>query len=202
VTPVNGASRGETRGNLTGPVDLSSLGFGDMVAAIDDRVDAWFEPWRGQPVLDAMARIVSGLGDRGLLWAASTAWRARRPGSRRNRAVRALAVAGAESSVVIAALKAIIGRPRPDRTDLRLGDNIVPLREPTTSSFPSGHTLAAFCAASVLSEHDDLSGNALLFSCAGLIGISRIHLRAHHASDVLGAMAIGTVLGLVGRRLV
>jgi len=202
VTPVNGASRGETRGNLTGSVDLSSLGFGDMVAAIDDRVDAWFEPWRGQPVLDAMARIVSGLGDRGLLWAASTAWRARRPGSRRNRAVRALAVAGAESSVVIAALKAIIGRPRPDHTDLRLGDNIVPLREPTTSSFPSGHTLAAFCAASVLSEHDDLSGNALLFSCAGLIGISRIHLRAHHASDVLGAMAIGTVLGLVGRRLV
>ena len=202
MTPVNGASRGETKGNLTGPVDLSSLGFGDMVAAIDDRVDAWFEPWRGQPVLDAMARIVSGLGDRGLLWAASTAWRARRPGSRRNRAVRALAVAGAESSVVIAALKAIIGRPRPDRTDLRLGDNIVPLREPTTSSFPSGHTLAAFCAASVLSEHDDLSGNALLFTCAGLIGISRIHLRAHHASDVLGAMAIGTVLGLVGRRLV
>ncbi len=202
MTPVNGASRGETRGNLTGPVDLSSLSFGDMVAAIDDRVDAWFEPWRGQPVLDAMARIVSGLGDRGLLWAASTAWRARRPGSRRNRAVRALAVAGAESSVVIAALKAIIGRPRPDRADLRLGDNIVPLREPTTSSFPSGHTLAAFCAASVLSEHDDLSGNALLFTCAGLIGISRIHLRAHHASDVLGAMAIGTVLGLVGRRLV
>jgi undecaprenyl-diphosphatase len=202
VTPVNGSSRGETRRNPTGPVDPSSIGFGDVVAAIDDRVDAWFEPWRGQPVVDAMARIVSGLGDRGLLWAASTAWRARRPGSRRNRAVRALAVAGAESSVVNAALKAVIGRPRPDTADLRLGDNIVPLREPTTSSFPSGHTLAAFCAATVLSERDDLSGNALLFACAGLIGISRIHLRAHHTSDVLGGMAIGTVLGLVGRRLV
>ena len=202
MTPVNGSSRGESRGNPTGPVDPSSIGFGDMVAAIDDRVDAWFEPWRGQPVVDAMARIVSGLGDRGLLWAASTAWRARRPGSRRNRAVRALAVAGAESSVVNAALKAVVGRPRPASADLRLGDNIVPLREPTTSSFPSGHTLAAFCAATVLSEPDDLSGNALLFACAGLIGISRIHLRAHHASDVLGGMAIGTVLGLVGRRLV
>jgi membrane-associated phospholipid phosphatase len=202
VTRVKGSSRGETRGNPTGPVDPSSIGLGDMVEAIDDRVDTWFEPWRGQPVVDAMARIVSGLGDRGLLWAASTAWRGRRPGSRRNRAVRALAVAGAESSVVNAALKAVIGRPRPDSADLRLGDNIVPLREPTTSSFPSGHTLAAFCAATVLSEPDDLSGNALLFACAGLIGISRIHLRAHHASDVLGAMAIGTVLGLVGRRLV
>ena len=119
-----------------------------------------------------------------------------------DRAVRALAVAGAESSVVNAVLKAVIGRPRPDGSDLRLGDNIVPLREPTTSSFPSGHTLAAFCAATVLSEPGDLGGSALLFGCAGLIGASRIHLRAHHGSDVLGGMAIGVVLGVIGRRLV
>ncbi|HVB93915.1 MAG TPA: phosphatase PAP2 family protein [Acidimicrobiales bacterium] len=189
-------------GGLTEPVDPSSLSFGDMVQMLDDRVDTWFEPLRGRPVPDTVARIVSGLGDHGLLWAASTAWRARHPGTRRNRAVRALAVAGAESSVVNAVLKAVIGRPRPDGADLRLGDNIVPLREPTSSSFPSGHTLAAFCAATVLSEQGDLGGNALLFGCAGLIGASRIHLQAHHGSDVLGGMAIGVVLGLVGRRLV
>ena len=192
----------ELGGSVTEPVDPSSLSFGDMVRMLDERVDGWFEPWRGKPVPDTVARIVSGLGDHGLLWAASTAWRARHPGSRRNRAVRALAVAGAESSVVNALLKAVIGRPRPDSSDLRLGDNIVPLREPTTSSFPSGHTLAAFCAATVLSEQGDPVGNALLFSCAGLIGASRIHLGAHHGSDVLGGMAIGVALGVIGRRLV
>jgi len=202
MTPADRTARPEPGIGLTEPVDPSSISFGDLVARFDQRIDAWFEPLRGKPVPDTAARIVSGLGDRGLLWAASTAWRARRPGSRRNRAVRALAVAGAESSVVNALLKAVIGRPRPNGSDLRLGDNIVPLRAPTTSSFPSGHTLAAFCAATVLAEPGDRSGTALLFGCAGLIGLSRIHLQAHHGSDVLGGMAIGVALGVAGRRLV
>jgi len=201
VTPSSEATDAP-RPRRVGPVDLGSLGLNDLVTLLDDRVDSWFEPLRGNQVADAAARVVSGLGDRGLLWAASTAWRARRPGERRTRAVRALAVAGVESSLVNAALKGVIGRPRPDPADLRLGSNVVPLRRPTTTSFPSGHTLAAFCAATVLSERDDPAGSALLFACAGLIGISRIHLRAHHTSDVLGGMVIGTALGVLGRRLV
>ncbi len=174
----------------------------ELVRAFDDRVDRLFEPLRGNATVDATAKVISGLGDRGLVWAASTAGRARRPGAGRARAVRALAVAGVASSTVNAVLKGVVGRPRPDRSDLRLGDNVVPLREPRTSSFPSGHTLAAFCAATVLSERGDPVGNAILFAAAGLVGVTRVHLRAHHASDVLGAVAIGTVLGLVGRRFV
>lgn len=202
MIPGDGAFRGIDRRSPRGPVDFGSLGFGDMIEIVDGGVDAWFERFRGNPGFDTIARVVSGLGDHGLLWAVSTAWRARRPGSRRNRAVRALAIAGAESSAVNAILKAVIGRARPEREDLRLGDNIIPLREPTTSSFPSGHTLAAFCAATVLSEGDDHLGNTLLFASAGVIGVSRIHLGAHHASDVVGGMAIGVMLGLAGRRLV
>jgi undecaprenyl-diphosphatase len=181
----------------TAPLTLT-----DMVGVIDRRVDSWFEPLRGNQACDTAARVVSGLGDHGLLWALSTAWRARQPGPRRARSIRALAVAGVESSVVNAALKGIVGRPRPAPDDLRLGSNVVPLRQPTSTSFPSGHTLAAFCAATVLAEPDDLVGTALLVAGAGLIGLSRIHLRAHHASDVLGGAAIGTTLGLLGRRLV
>jgi membrane-associated phospholipid phosphatase len=189
-------------GVLTKIGDLSSLTGKDAVRLFDEQVDAWFGPFRGVPSIDAAARIVSGLGDHGLVWAVSTAWRARRSGARRNRAVRALAVAGVASSVVNAALKAFVGRPRPDPSDLRLGDNVIPLREPRTSSFPSGHTLAAFCAATVLSENGDMGGNVLLFTCAGLVGVSRIHLQAHHASDVLGGVVIGTALGALGRRFV
>jgi membrane-associated phospholipid phosphatase len=184
------------------PLDPGSLRLTDLVRRLDDRVDSWFEPLRGNQMADGAARVISGLGDRGLVWTASTAWRARRPGVKRTRAVRALAVAGVESSVVNAALKGVIGRPRPESDDLRLGSNVVPLRQPTTTSFPSGHTLAAFCAATVLSEPGDATGTALLFACAGLIGASRIHLRAHHASDVLGGVVIGTALGLLGRKLV
>ena len=151
--------------------------------------------------MDGAAKVITGLGDRGLMWAATTVWRARHSGPERARAVRALTVAGVESTIVNAALKSIIGRSRPDRSDIRLADDGIPVREPTSASFPSGHTLAAFCAATVMSQRDDRAGNALLFTGAGLVGLSRLHLRAHHASDVLGGAAIGTVLGLIGRRL-
>lgn len=172
-----------------------------MVQAVDDRVDTWFEPYRGRPGLDGAAKVITGLGDHGFMWAAITAWRARRSGPERGRALRALAVAGLESRLVNSTVKRSVGRSRPDRTGLGVTIGGIPVREPTSSSFPSGHTLAAFCAATVMCRPGDRSGNALLLAAAGLVGLSRLHLRAHHASDVLGGAVIGTTLGLVGRRL-
>ncbi len=173
-----------------------------VIRSIDDRVDNWFEPLRGNPTIDGAAKLVTGLGDHGLMWAVTTAWRARHTGPERARAVRALAVAGIESSLVNAAIKAVVGRSRPDVNRVQLAQGGVPIRQPKTSSFPSGHTLAAFCAATVMSTRGDRSGNTLLFSGAALVGISRLHVGAHHASDVLGGAAIGVGLGLLGRRLV
>ena len=97
-------------------------------------------------------------------------------------------------------LKAVIGRSRPDPVGLVLTAAGVPVREPTSSSFPSGHTLAAFCAVTVMSQRGDRAGNTLLFTSATLVGLSRLHLRAHHASDVIGGAAIGMALGAIGRR--
>jgi undecaprenyl-diphosphatase len=171
------------------------------VHVVDELVDGWFEPLRGTPALDSTAKVITGLGDRGLMWVATTLWRVRRSGPDRARAVRALAVAGAESATVNTAIKSIVGRSRPDRAGLRVVEGGVPVRQPTTSSFPSGHTLAAFCAATVMAERGNPAGNALLYACAALVGLSRLHLRAHHASDVAGGAVIGVALGIVGRRL-
>jgi undecaprenyl-diphosphatase len=190
-TPSDGRSWGDAPapGGLAGVVKL-----------VDDRVDAWFEPLRGKPALDGIAKVVTGLGDHGIMWAATTVWRARHTGPERARAVRALTIAGIESTIVNRTLKTVVGRSRPDPEGLVLTAAGVPVREPTSSSFPSGHTLAAFCAVSVMSQRGDRAGNALLFTSASLVGLSRLHLRAHHASDVLGGVAIGVALGLVGRR--
>jgi undecaprenyl-diphosphatase len=171
------------------------------VSRLDDRVDRLFEPLRGVPVLDATAKAVSALGDHGWLWTGVAAWRGRRSGPTRRAAVRALGVAGVSSALVNAGIKLVVDRERPDTSDLVLSDAGLPVRAPRTSSFPSGHTLAAFCSAAVLSRPGDRGGNAFLYTSAGLIGVSRIHLRHHHASDVVGGMVIGTVLGLVVRRL-
>ena len=53
----------------------------------------------------------------------------------------------------------------------------------------------------MLTRPGDRSGTAFLYGAAGLIAVSRVHLRAHHASDVVGGVVIGTALGLVVRRL-
>ena len=189
---------------MSGPVDgarrASSSGFLTVVDAADDRVDRLFEPMRGVPAIDAAAKVITGLGDHGVLWTGIAMWRGRRSGPTRRASIRALGVAGVSSTLVNTGIKQVVGRERPDQTDLRISNAGVPVREPKTSSFPSGHTLAAFCAAAVLSRPGDRSGNAVLYSAAGLIGVSRIHLRAHHASDVVGGVVIGTALGLVVRR--
>jgi undecaprenyl-diphosphatase len=184
--------------NSSSPAGLSGLS--DLVHRVDDRVDAWFEPLRGRPSVDGVAKVVTGLGDHGIMWAATTVWRARRSGPDRARAVRALTIAGIESTIVNRTLKVVVDRSRPDPEGLALAAGGVPVREPTSSSFPSGHTLAAFCAVTVMSQRGDRAGNALLFTSASLVGLSRLHLRAHHASDVLGGAAIGVALGLIGRR--
>jgi undecaprenyl-diphosphatase len=74
------------------------------------------------------------------------------------------------------------------------------VRPPTSSSFPSGHTLAAFCTAVVLS--DSPAESAVYLGFAGAVGASRVYLRAHHASDVLGGAVIGVGIGLLGRKLI
>ena len=175
-------------------------GFGATVAALDDGVDHLFEPLRGRAPVDAAARIITGVGDHGWLWTGVAVWRGRRSGPARRQAIRSLGLAGISSSLVNAGIKQVVGRARPDTTDLKLSDAGVPVRAPKTSSFPSGHTLAAFCSAAVLSRPGDRSGNAALYAAAGLIAVSRIHLRAHHASDVAGGVVIGTALGMVVRR--
>ena len=172
-----------------------------VVSSVDDWVDGVFEPLRGRPVVDAAAKVITGVGDHGWLWTGITGWRGRRSGPARRQAVRALGVAGISSTLVNAGIKQIVGRDRPDTSDLRISNTGVPVRAPKTSSFPSGHTLAAFCSAAVLSRPGDRAGNSLLYTAAGLIGVSRIHLRAHHASDVVGGMIIGTTLGLAVKRL-
>jgi len=67
------------------------------------------------------------------------------------------------------------------------------LREPLTSSFPSGHASAAFCASAVLARRSKLG--KLWYLVAGIVSCSRIHVRLHHASDVAAGASIGLLLG-------
>jgi undecaprenyl-diphosphatase len=160
----------------------------------DDRVDSWFDHLRGNPVADTAALALSNLSDYGFAWSVAAAAKGRRPGPNRRRAVRALAVAGVTSFSVNAAIKGTVRRARPEGALQQDG-----VRAPTSSSFPSGHTLAAFCTALLLADGPVELGAYLTFASA--VAASRVHLRAHHPSDVAGGALIGAAVGLTGRRL-
>jgi undecaprenyl-diphosphatase len=165
-----------------------------QMTAIDEAVNAAFEPLRGNPRADRAAAVVSNLADYGLIWVALAALKARRGGPNRRRAVVSLAAAGFSSLFVSRAVKAAVERQRPD-------DHLAAtVRAPSSSSFPSGHTLAAFCTAFVLADSDTQTAANVGFAAA--VAASRVHLRAHHPTDVIGGAALGSVLGLGLRPLV
>jgi undecaprenyl-diphosphatase len=155
---------------------------------IDDAINAAFDPLRGRPRADRAAVAVSNLADYGMVWVALAVVKGRRRGPRRRRALISLGMAGVSSFVVNRAAKSVVQRQRPE------AHLDVLVRTPTSNSFPSGHTLAAFCTAFVLSESTIETVAYVGFASA--VAASRVHLRAHHPSDVLGGAAIGSVLGL------
>ncbi len=68
-------------------------------------------------------------------------------------------------------------------------------------SFPSGHTLASFEAATVLLLHDKRLGiPALILAC--LIAFSRLYLYVHYPTDVLFSIGMGIGFGFLGSFIV
>jgi undecaprenyl-diphosphatase len=169
----------------------------DFVARFDDAADRFVDPLRKKPGADRVFYTASALGDFGLLWVIYALLRALRGGKTNERAaLRGIAATGIESVLVNIVLKSFFGRGRP----IEHREHPLPLRQPKSSSFPSGHTTAAFCGALLLAEDDPLT--PVYFASAGVVALSRIYVRAHHASDVAGGVGVGLALGWIGRRIV
>ncbi len=168
-----------------------------LVADFDERVDALFDHIRGNPVADRVFYTASALGEFGLIWVVFALLRALRGGRLNEKAARrAIVATGVESVLVNVVMKSFVRRHRPANEH----HHPLPLRQPLSSSFPSGHATAAFCGATLLSDGQDPLA-PLYLATAVVVAASRVYVRIHHASDVVGGMAVGRVLGLIGKRL-
>lgn len=166
------------------------------IEEIDERIDSVVATWRGNPVADRVFYTASALGDFGLLWLVLGLLRMLRSRPGDNRAgLRAIVATGIESVVVNAGLKSLFRRRRPRRVEA----HPLPFRQPLTSSFPSGHATAAFCAATLLSEGE--KHKAVYYLLALVVATSRMYTKIHHASDVAGGIAIGLVLGKIAQQI-
>ncbi len=165
------------------------------VSHFDDRVDSAFDRLRGRRAPDRLFYAASELGDFSLIWLLLGAARGLRSERDEKAAVRLAVGAVAESALVNGLVKSLFRRPRPPWDVVRPHH----LRRPLTSSFPSGHATSAACHAILLSEDDPLWPAYL--AVAVVVASSRVYVKIHHASDVMGGVALGVALGLIGRKL-
>ena len=165
------------------------------VTRFDAAVDRFFaERLRGRPVVDRAFYSASALGDFSLIWHLVGAVRGLRSDHDARAAVRLSTCLGVESVLVNGVLKSVLPRNRPALTELRP----FALRTPRTTSFPSGHASAGFTAATLIT---DAGGSpAVWYPLAALVGLSRVHVNIHHASDVAAGALVGVAIGQAAKR--
>jgi membrane-associated phospholipid phosphatase len=103
-------------------------------------------------------------------------------------------------------MKALVARPRPrlvfdqlqQLEHLQTVGGLTILRG--INSFPSGHTITAFALAAFLSQWTAHRPILIIIwlILAGSVGLSRIYLLNHFATDVAAGACIGWLIGLLG----
>jgi len=171
---------------------------GSLLATVDewdDKVDEWFDQFRGNPAVDRLFYAASELGDHSLLWHLIASGRAAASLRAEPAALRVVLALAVESGLVNGVVKSLFNRSRP----IVEYERPLRLRIPRTSSFPSGHASSATMAAVLLADKTKL-GPAYAIA-AGLVATSRIHVRIHHASDIAGGVLVGAALGALVKKL-
>jgi undecaprenyl-diphosphatase len=167
-----------------------------LVTRLDSATDAAAARLRGRAPVDRAMYALSQAGNHSMVWHGINLVDAVVGGpEHRRRALRRSAVLVVEQAVVNGPVKVVFRRARPDH----VVDHPHALREPSTSSFPSGHASAGACATVLLSH--DLGAGPLWATLAAAVAWSRVHVGAHHGSDIAGGAAIGAALGALAGRV-
>lgn len=143
------------------------------------------------PFLDAVMPLITSLANGGIIWIIAAVLLLIFKKSRKTGLSVALAlITGLIIGNLI--LKNLVGRIRP--YEFNEGVEILVARL-SDYSFPSGHTLASFEAATVLLIRDKRLGiPALVLAVA--IAFSRLYLYVHYPTDVLGGIVLGVLIGI------
>ena len=163
-----------------------------------DKIEDLFE----HDAMDAIMTFITHLGDAGIIWIIITICLLI---SKQYRKLGILCAIGLISGLIIGNIivKNVVSRQRPFELANSLADTIdqwknffhYKIKPPTDRSFPSGHTQASFIVATILMMAKRKFGIPALI-LAFLIGFSRLYLKVHFPTDVLGGMLMGIAIGL------
>ena len=154
------------------------------------------------PLLDAAMPFITKLGDHGIFWISLTVLMLLLPKTRKAGLTMALALLTG-LLVCNVVMKPLFARIRPYDYQFLYHDRVIPLliEAEKDFSFPSGHTIASFEAATALCIRDRKLGiPALILAC--LIAFSRLYLYVHYPTDVLCSILLGIGIAFLSARLV
>ncbi len=163
----------------------------DIVHTMDYSILAYIsEKWRGGS-LDTVWKLFSLLGNYGAVWIALAVLLLFFRKTRRAGLAMLLAL-GVGYAVGNVWLKELVMRPRPFVTHT----DLTPLLDPGDRwSFPSGHALSSFAAATALFFFHKKTG-LLAYLLAACIAFSRLYASVHYPTDVLAGAVLGILCGL------
>ena len=166
-----------------------------MIQQIDDAVLHFFGTLH-MPVLNQIMIFVSALGNAGLVWIIICAVMLCKKSTRKCGVTMAVALI-IGLLVCNLTLKPLIARVRPfDAHDIALL-----ISAPSDWSFPSGHTVSSFGAAT--SALITLKKRGIPFMVlAVLIAFSRLYLQVHYLSDVLVGCLLGCLFAVISNAAV
>jgi undecaprenyl-diphosphatase len=145
------------------------------------------------PALDQAMRRLSKSADRSRLWFGIAGALALTGPAGRRAAGRGILAIGATSALVNLGVKTLSRRRRPDRPGAGVPDERY-VRMPSSTSFPSGHSAAAFAFATAISRDNPWLAIAIQF-LAGGVAYSRVHTGVHYPGDTVAGALIGAGAG-------
>lgn len=151
----------------------------------------------GCKFLDAVMPVITMFGDGGIFWIALAVIFVCFKRTRKMGITMGLSLA-LGFLIGNIGLKNIVGRIRP--YDLN-PDFPLLVEKLSDYSFPSGHTLASFEAATSIFLHNKKAGIPALL-LAVLIAFSRLYLYVHYPTDVLTSIILGTALAILSFYLI
>ena len=161
------------------------------MSAFDSAGDRILEPLRNNKASVALFGFASTVGDFSIVWHAVGLLRSIGSIERLQQALALSIALGIESLIVNQGIKRLFRRERPTTS----GDHRFEVRTPSTSSFPSGHASSATFAAIILTSFTGFPLVILWCSIALIVALSRVVVRIHHLSDIVGGIVTGAILG-------
>ena len=141
-------------------------------------------------VLDFLMPKITALGNGGILWILLAILLLILPKTRKNGIQLGVSCIGC-GLIGNLFLKNVVARDRP----CWIEDHTLLIAMPTDFSFPSGHTMVSFAAATVFWHWNRKVGIAA-YLFAAIIAFSRLYLFVHFPSDVFAGAVIGVLIGI------